>query len=165
MFWVGFKPTIPALERAKTLQALDRAATVIGRKLLEGRKCRLIQVLSENLPEGTEKNHITSVRVAGAPDETGTECVPDTSVQSCRYVSEAASKPVKLYQTTRRYIPEDSTLYGHRCWELQIQQWLHCMSDSCCPRSNNDYIVCLILVAPDPTMITLYVWYLSLQIQ
>jgi hypothetical protein len=29
---VGFEPTIPALERAKTLHASDRAATVIGRK-------------------------------------------------------------------------------------------------------------------------------------
>jgi hypothetical protein len=30
MPWVGFEPTIPALERGKTVQALDRAATVIG---------------------------------------------------------------------------------------------------------------------------------------
>jgi hypothetical protein len=28
---VGFIPTIPASERAKTVHALDRAATVIGR--------------------------------------------------------------------------------------------------------------------------------------
>jgi hypothetical protein len=27
---VGFEPTVPALERAKTVHALDRAATVIG---------------------------------------------------------------------------------------------------------------------------------------
>jgi hypothetical protein len=27
---VGFQPTIPAFERAKTVHALDRAATVIG---------------------------------------------------------------------------------------------------------------------------------------
>jgi hypothetical protein len=27
---VGFEPTIPAFERAKTIHALDRAATVIG---------------------------------------------------------------------------------------------------------------------------------------
>jgi hypothetical protein len=38
---VGFKPTIPAFERAKTVYALDRAAT-----------CK---VLSQNLREGTEK--------------------------------------------------------------------------------------------------------------
>jgi hypothetical protein len=30
MFRVGFEPTIPAFERAKTVLALDRAATVIG---------------------------------------------------------------------------------------------------------------------------------------
>jgi hypothetical protein len=30
MPWVEFEPTIPAFERAKTLNALDRAATVIG---------------------------------------------------------------------------------------------------------------------------------------
>jgi hypothetical protein len=28
---VGFKPTIPVFEQAKTVHALDRAATVIGR--------------------------------------------------------------------------------------------------------------------------------------
>jgi hypothetical protein len=28
--WLGFEPTIPAFERAKTVHALDRAATVIG---------------------------------------------------------------------------------------------------------------------------------------
>jgi hypothetical protein len=30
MPWVGFEPTIPAFERAKTFHALDRVATVIG---------------------------------------------------------------------------------------------------------------------------------------
>jgi hypothetical protein len=30
MPWVGFEQTIPALERAKTVHALDRAVTVIG---------------------------------------------------------------------------------------------------------------------------------------
>jgi hypothetical protein len=28
---VGFEPTIPVLERAKTVRAFDRAATVIGK--------------------------------------------------------------------------------------------------------------------------------------
>jgi hypothetical protein len=30
MTWVGFEPTIPEFQRAKTFRALDRAATVIG---------------------------------------------------------------------------------------------------------------------------------------
>jgi hypothetical protein len=30
---VGFKPTIPALERAKTVHALDHSATVTGRRI------------------------------------------------------------------------------------------------------------------------------------
>jgi hypothetical protein len=30
MLWVGFEPTIPASERAKTVHTLDRAATVTG---------------------------------------------------------------------------------------------------------------------------------------
>jgi hypothetical protein len=30
MPWVGFEPTTPVLERAKTVHALDRAASVIG---------------------------------------------------------------------------------------------------------------------------------------
>jgi hypothetical protein len=29
---VGFEPTIPVFERAKTVHVLDRAATVIGRQ-------------------------------------------------------------------------------------------------------------------------------------
>jgi hypothetical protein len=29
MSWVGFEPTIPVLQRAKTVHALDRAATVV----------------------------------------------------------------------------------------------------------------------------------------
>jgi hypothetical protein len=31
--WLRFEPTIPALERAKTVHVLDRAATVIGSNL------------------------------------------------------------------------------------------------------------------------------------
>jgi hypothetical protein len=31
MSWAGFEPTIPASKRAKTVNALDRAATVTGR--------------------------------------------------------------------------------------------------------------------------------------
>jgi hypothetical protein len=30
MAWVGFEPTVPASERAKTVHALDRSATVTG---------------------------------------------------------------------------------------------------------------------------------------
>jgi hypothetical protein len=30
MPWVGFEPTTPVVERAKTIYALERAATVIG---------------------------------------------------------------------------------------------------------------------------------------
>jgi hypothetical protein len=37
---VGFKPTIPAFERAKTVHALDRAATVIGGSRIIRRKNR-----------------------------------------------------------------------------------------------------------------------------
>jgi hypothetical protein len=33
MPWAGFEPTIPALERIKTVHALDREATVIGTNL------------------------------------------------------------------------------------------------------------------------------------
>jgi hypothetical protein len=34
MSLVGFEPTIPVLERAKTIHALDRAATLIGRYVI-----------------------------------------------------------------------------------------------------------------------------------
>jgi hypothetical protein len=32
---VGFEPTIPAFERAKTFHALERAATVIGKYIIK----------------------------------------------------------------------------------------------------------------------------------
>jgi hypothetical protein len=42
MPWVRFEPTIPASERAKTVHALDRSATVTGHsKLL----CEIIDIL------------------------------------------------------------------------------------------------------------------------
>jgi hypothetical protein len=34
MPWVGFEPMIPTFERTKTFQALDLAATVIGKREL-----------------------------------------------------------------------------------------------------------------------------------
>jgi hypothetical protein len=34
MHWMGFEPMIPASEWAKTAHALDRAATVIGEKIM-----------------------------------------------------------------------------------------------------------------------------------
>jgi hypothetical protein len=33
MLWLGFEPTTPVLERAKTVHALDRAAIVIGKEI------------------------------------------------------------------------------------------------------------------------------------
>jgi hypothetical protein len=35
MPWVGFKPTVPASERAKTVHALDRSATVTGEEVVQ----------------------------------------------------------------------------------------------------------------------------------
>jgi hypothetical protein len=35
MPWVGFETTIPASERAKTVHALDRSATVTGKTVLD----------------------------------------------------------------------------------------------------------------------------------
>jgi hypothetical protein len=44
MLRVGFKPTVPLFERAKTVQALDRVATVIGSPL----KCTQLNI-KENI--------------------------------------------------------------------------------------------------------------------
>jgi hypothetical protein len=38
---VGFEPKIPAFERAKTVHALDRAATVIGIKHTDRKKFQM----------------------------------------------------------------------------------------------------------------------------
>jgi hypothetical protein len=34
MLWLGFEPTIPAFERAKTVHALDREANVMGSEMI-----------------------------------------------------------------------------------------------------------------------------------
>jgi hypothetical protein len=41
MLRVGFEPTIPMFERAKTVHALDRAATLIGRHTITLHKYQL----------------------------------------------------------------------------------------------------------------------------
>jgi hypothetical protein len=59
MLWVGFEPTIPVFERAKTIHVLDRATSVVGEmrndrwliiswKDLEGNRSCPIEVLSQN---------------------------------------------------------------------------------------------------------------------
>jgi hypothetical protein len=47
MPWVGFQPTIPALERAKTVDASERDATVLGESEYSyantnGQQCELV---------------------------------------------------------------------------------------------------------------------------
>jgi hypothetical protein len=49
MPWVGFKPTITASERAKTVHALDRAATMIGFGDIFPHKCELIAMTTKFL--------------------------------------------------------------------------------------------------------------------
>jgi hypothetical protein len=39
MLWVGFEPTMPAFERAKTVYALDSVATVIGTSYIKRQSC------------------------------------------------------------------------------------------------------------------------------
>jgi hypothetical protein len=48
MLWVRFEPTIPGFERAKTVYALDRAATVIGTYLYLLLLLLLLQFLNLN---------------------------------------------------------------------------------------------------------------------
>jgi hypothetical protein len=47
MPWVGFEPTIPASERAKTVHALDRSATVTGPLLFIEKKNIFLQLWIE----------------------------------------------------------------------------------------------------------------------
>jgi hypothetical protein len=57
MPWVGFEPTIPAFERAKTVHALDRAATVIGRHITHAlTNSVLIKFLSQQWKYGDGAN-------------------------------------------------------------------------------------------------------------
>jgi hypothetical protein len=41
----GFEPTIPAFERAKTVHALDRAATVIGYSLYDYKQITIKELI------------------------------------------------------------------------------------------------------------------------
>jgi hypothetical protein len=47
MSWVGFESTIPASEREKSVDALDRAATVTG----------LVIILAQKIKEGNIRNN------------------------------------------------------------------------------------------------------------
>jgi hypothetical protein len=49
MPWVGFEPTIPAFERAKTVHALERAVTVIGEQSNVGMTGNTRRVLGSTL--------------------------------------------------------------------------------------------------------------------
>jgi hypothetical protein len=52
---VGFEPTIPVLERAKTVHALDRAVTVIGRKVSYMGEIESVDFLDTNYIKGAKK--------------------------------------------------------------------------------------------------------------
>jgi hypothetical protein len=47
MPWVGFEPTIPAYERAKTVHTLDRSPTVTGKCNLSVNKIKVIKFYSQ----------------------------------------------------------------------------------------------------------------------
>jgi type IV secretory pathway VirB3-like protein len=56
MLRVEFEPTIPVLERAKAVHALDRAATVIGVHV----DCRLIKIYAKEIFIITSKPVLTN---------------------------------------------------------------------------------------------------------
>jgi hypothetical protein len=59
---VGFEPTIPAFERTKTVHALDRAATVIGRRLITDTRFEPVARLVKEFiaSNGTRRSHCYS---------------------------------------------------------------------------------------------------------
>jgi hypothetical protein len=61
MLWMGFEPTIPALERAKTVHASDSATTVIG--LWYRRPSLLTPQFQSTCPEDGNRTHFRNVVV------------------------------------------------------------------------------------------------------
>jgi hypothetical protein len=58
MPWVGFEPTVPASERAKTVHALDRSATVTDTRPYS---VSILKVsLSKFMEKKTHQFHLTS---------------------------------------------------------------------------------------------------------
>jgi hypothetical protein len=70
MPWVAFDPTVPVSERARTVHALDRSATVTGKLYIASYNWILVnnefermwneavfKAISSNLYEGTVENH------------------------------------------------------------------------------------------------------------
>jgi hypothetical protein len=55
MFRVGFEPTTPVFERAKTVHALDRSAIVIGLQRCQYRKLYIVELWEENKLKRTGK--------------------------------------------------------------------------------------------------------------
>jgi hypothetical protein len=72
---VGFEPTIPAFERAKTVHALDRAVSLIGRMLFQptkiSRPLLALHASTPHLPRTTRLNDFRGSKLrilhAGAP--------------------------------------------------------------------------------------------------
>jgi hypothetical protein len=60
---VGFEPTIPVFERAKTFHVIDRAATVIGYKIFRSMKLKPVPktMCSHNIKEYMWKVCVSSV--------------------------------------------------------------------------------------------------------
>jgi hypothetical protein len=86
--WVGFEPTIPVFERAKTVHACDRNAYVL--------------VLSENW------------LLCLLPAFTQFLCSAFSSTMKLEATC-SSEMSVDFQRTTRRYIAEDRTLRNHRC--------------------------------------------------
>jgi hypothetical protein len=51
MPWVGFEPTIPAFERAKTVHALDRERTLLGTKIMSHDKWKSVRDPNQVSPD------------------------------------------------------------------------------------------------------------------
>jgi hypothetical protein len=61
---VGFEPTIPVFERARTVHALYRAVTVTGRRASNRVKCECYVYATENLAERSNGAEASSGNVS-----------------------------------------------------------------------------------------------------
>jgi hypothetical protein len=95
---MGFQPTTPVLERAKTVHASDRAATVIPLCYLY---CR-----------------ITSKRCL-SPAFTLISCSTYSSTQKMEAICSSETSVDFRRITTWRFIPENNNLHNHRCANLK----------------------------------------------
>jgi hypothetical protein len=120
---VGFEPTIPVLERAKTVHALDRAATAIGgrtdpsrwpRGALYPQKLALISPTSGGRSVGIVRSRTEA-----------------TNLSVCGIVHVCNKPCPQAWDSSCLLCPPEQPVWGSVCgiWRMPLSPWISCVPE------------------------------------